>query len=458
MARRVPATTCRPSSTGAYTESLALRRRCKTPGPDCRRLLQKAGGTRVPGRALCETTGEGAGPVGTQQRPRRPPRWIGGGTRRGAADRDQDRPPESWTDGGNGPKVDVLFPRRDTRLESRRGNLEAMHARKRRWTATGTYCRAASGRGSRRPLLHGLAGRTPPALPNTPLREPLWGPDLVVGRRKIRQLDAGGRCSICPGMEIVRRRGCPPRFPFELFWEQQKAYDSGPEKRVWESLEDLQRAAARESSATILGHIAAETARKWLGWELGGALRRGVSRGSGVLPPRRIGGGLDSVRTVASAGLLLLRCAREEMHPKASEGGAAPRGRRHAWGSRTRKPDAEQQGGAFDPLSGVGIPRGYINWCVHLPPPPLRPKPARVEGAIPRAAGRSHAVYAEARRTQCRAAGPLSTRFPVWVYPPAPLNGMLSPPAAQWLELPMFRTISYVPAMLEPLKFDCKAK
>ena len=39
-------------------------------------------------------------------------------------------------------------------------------------------------------------------------------------------------CNIHPGMEIVRGRGCPPRFPFELFWEQQKAYDSGPEKRV----------------------------------------------------------------------------------------------------------------------------------------------------------------------------------------------------------------------------------
>ena len=124
MARRVPATTCRPSSTSAYIERLALRRRCKNPGPDCRRLLQKAGGTRVLGRALCETTGGGAGPVGAQQRPRRPPRWIGGGTRRGGADRDQDGPPESWTDGGNGPKVDVPFPRRNTRLESRRGNLK----------------------------------------------------------------------------------------------------------------------------------------------------------------------------------------------------------------------------------------------------------------------------------------------------------------------------------------------
>ena len=51
--------------------------------------------------------------------------------------------------------------------------------------------------------------------------------------------------------------------------EQQKAYDGGPEKHVWESLEDLERAAARGSSATILWHIGAETAKKWLGWEHG---------------------------------------------------------------------------------------------------------------------------------------------------------------------------------------------
>ena len=58
----------------------------------------------------------------------------------------------------------------------------------------------------------------------------------------------------------------------------------------------------------------------------------------------------------------------QEMHPRAGEGG----GHRHARGSRTRKPDAEQQGGAFDPLSGVGIPPGYINWCIHPPCTPGR--------------------------------------------------------------------------------------
>ena len=111
-------------------------------------------------------------------------------------------------------------------------------------------------------------------------------------------------------MEIVRKRGCPPRFPFELFQEHQKAYDGGPETHIWESLEDLERAAARESSATILGHIGAETAKKWFGWEHG-ELCRGVSRGSVVLPPRRVSGGLGHFGSCRKGGqtvLLLLRC------------------------------------------------------------------------------------------------------------------------------------------------------
>ena len=83
-------------------------------------------------------------------------------------------------------------------------------------------------------------------------------------------------------MEIGRRGGGPPRFPYELFWEHQKAYDGGPEKRVWESFFDLRRAAARESSATILGHINAETAKNWLGWDLGPLYVVGY-RGSTVL-------------------------------------------------------------------------------------------------------------------------------------------------------------------------------
>ena len=204
-----------------------------------------------------------------------------------------------------------------------------------------------------------------PNLPNTPLREPLWGPDLVVGRRKIRQLDAGGRCRICPGMEIVRRRGCPPRFPFELFWEQQKAYDSGPEKHVWESLEALERAAAREISATILGHISAETARKWLGWALGELYVAGewcfASTADWWWSRRRA----NCRKGGPSSSLKCKRCT-----PRPARVGAAPRGRRHARGSRTQKPNAEQQG--------------------------------------------AH-----------------SSRFPAWVYPLAILIGAFTPPAPQ---------------------------
>ena len=83
----------------------------------------------------------------------------------------------------------------------------------------------------------------------------------------VEHLDVDSCCRT--DMEIGRRRGGPPRFPFELFWEHQRAYDNGPERRAWESFEDLRRAAARESSATILGHIDAETAKNWLGWGLG---------------------------------------------------------------------------------------------------------------------------------------------------------------------------------------------
>lgn len=73
-------------------------------------------------------------------------------------------------------------------------------------------------------------------------------------------------------MELVRRRGSAPCFPFELFWEQQKAYDGKPEKHVWESLEDLQHAVLalpEKSGASILGHIDRATAEKWLAWEHG---------------------------------------------------------------------------------------------------------------------------------------------------------------------------------------------
>ena len=81
-------------------------------------------------------------------------------------------------------------------------------------------------------------------------------------------------------MELVRKRGSPPRFPFLEFQALREEYDNGP-KLVWESREDLDRAATREiggkavavalqqQHTTILGHIEAETAKKWKAWGLG---------------------------------------------------------------------------------------------------------------------------------------------------------------------------------------------
>ena len=69
-------------------------------------------------------------------------------------------------------------------------------------------------------------------------------------------------------MELVRRRGSAPRFQFEPFRKLQDVYDTSP-RQEWDSLEDLQHAAAAQTSATILGHIGKDTAEKWLAWERG---------------------------------------------------------------------------------------------------------------------------------------------------------------------------------------------
>ena len=160
---------------------------------------------------------------------RRGARRAGGGTRRGNPDGN----PESRT---NSPKVDLHFHRRNTNLENSWSNLEAKRASHTgRNCRTGTNCRSEAQEG---PLLHGVG-----------------------------HLDIDSCCRT--DMEIGRRRGSPPRFPFEFFWQHQKVYDSGPEKYVWESFGDPRCAAARESSATTLGHIDTETAKNWLGWGLG---------------------------------------------------------------------------------------------------------------------------------------------------------------------------------------------
>lgn len=70
-------------------------------------------------------------------------------------------------------------------------------------------------------------------------------------------------------MELVRKRGCAPCFPFELFREQERIYTSAG---GGQSIEDLRSAAARSATntgAAILGRIDRDTAKKLLAWELG---------------------------------------------------------------------------------------------------------------------------------------------------------------------------------------------
>ena len=71
-------------------------------------------------------------------------------------------------------------------------------------------------------------------------------------------------------MELVRERGRAPRFPFELFREQERIYTNSHTKRLWKSLEDLQSAAEQEPvGCRILGCIDKATAEKILAWEHG---------------------------------------------------------------------------------------------------------------------------------------------------------------------------------------------
>ena len=105
------------------------------------------------------------------------------------------------------------------------------------------------------------------------------------------------------------------------------------------------------------------------------------------------------------------------MQPKAGEGG----GRRYARGSRTRKPDAEQQGAHSTRFPAWVYPLAILIGAEIGAFTPPAPQAGKVEGAVPRGAGsRTHPVQSSR--------GALSTRFPVWVYPTAPLIGMLIPP------------------------------
>ena len=72
-------------------------------------------------------------------------------------------------------------------------------------------------------------------------------------------------------MELVRKRGSAPRFPFELFREQERSFDSRADSGTRrQSLEDLRSAAVAlqkaNTGATILGRIDRATAKKLLAW------------------------------------------------------------------------------------------------------------------------------------------------------------------------------------------------
>ena len=72
-------------------------------------------------------------------------------------------------------------------------------------------------------------------------------------------------------MELVRKKGNAPRFPFEQFCACEKIYQQLEEKVCWKDSDSLRSYAATidEPMARIVGYIDAETAKQWLDWNLG---------------------------------------------------------------------------------------------------------------------------------------------------------------------------------------------
>lgn len=72
-------------------------------------------------------------------------------------------------------------------------------------------------------------------------------------------------------MELVLESGCVPRFPFDQFCVCEKKYEQQEEKTCWKDRAALREfcTSMEENPATIVGHIDAETAEKWLDWNLG---------------------------------------------------------------------------------------------------------------------------------------------------------------------------------------------
>ena len=65
--------------------------------------------------------------------------------------------------------------------------------------------------------------------------------------------------------------GGVPHFPFDQFRVWENKYEQQEEKTCWKDWTALRKfcASMEEKPATIVGHIDAETAEKWLDWGLG---------------------------------------------------------------------------------------------------------------------------------------------------------------------------------------------
>jgi len=72
-------------------------------------------------------------------------------------------------------------------------------------------------------------------------------------------------------MELVRKEGQLPCFPFEQFRVREKKYLQQEEKVCWKDWSALREYASslEDKSAQIVGHIDSETAKKWLDWDHG---------------------------------------------------------------------------------------------------------------------------------------------------------------------------------------------
>lgn len=72
-------------------------------------------------------------------------------------------------------------------------------------------------------------------------------------------------------MELVLEPGCVPRFPFDQFLVCENKYRQQAEKTCWKDGAAIRKfcTSMEENPAAVVGHIEADTAKKWLDWGLG---------------------------------------------------------------------------------------------------------------------------------------------------------------------------------------------